>query len=928
MPVRARNRRCGGSFRWALVTVAAMLSSALVVSGPAGAANTASEFLTAPADQFSTQSSGGVRPFAGDDRYETAVLLAERFAHELGGLGAVSTVILVSGAGLADGLSAAGLAGQHQAPILLTPPDALGADAAGFIDRYDVSTVIAVGGIGVISDRVLRDVASLAAEPTVRRVAGTNRYATAAAVASELHSDAAWCGKDGSAALLLNGSDELLADAGALSSLAYARSLPIVLTGRDELPEVTARYLRSERIDRVVILGGTSAVSDAVISPLLAAGVDDVTRVAVGPVGTADAAAALLMTHTCADELQPSKNLVALAGRRAALDAVVAGPLLGTGLDGSGPVPLLRVDSRLSAVAHIFLARTPNEIDGRKNHVQIVAIGGPDAVAQTAVDSAVHAAASARALTATITATAGESKLRVSYSENLEVDRDRFVGKLRDLLYVNDFPAWIAGQPTVTSATADPCEMFSSLDVTLHRELEAGDRIELLEADGWYSTNGDLRTIRGAAYIVPEPRLQLGAPRVTLIALPGAAELWVSVKASQYSDPERDAEDGITLHERRIRVVAHDGSTVVAGDPVRLRLDRFLGTALYSFPLSTADGRYALAPQDRLIALSGLAVNEHRQRSRGRAVVVSAPPAPLSVTAVRVGPPNPGVDDSERTTRPAEIPEISRRSRASLGAELNVVAKWSGVAAGAAGNAWRIHSTRADTPAGSPGDGVPATQVWVDPSRHQIIIRHINAPAGEQREQTYGELAELLNSNLAFSRHFIAELREPCGGDENVVDLDEEGLIGDAIFSGGISSASFLVTFNDYVEAYLPGGSTVIGADAAGELIDDILGGLIDDYGSSAPDVPADRVEVVAPVPAKEMLFRFTTEDPDHAIGQTIALRGNRIDIGERVAASYQPDDPSTDDIDEGFNTGRALFAVPSSDSRLLNDMEKGRNSG
>jgi len=910
--------------------VVGMLSLPMVGSGTAGAANTASELLVDSDERVLVASQDGIRPFAGDDRYETAVLLAEQFAQRRGGLGAVSTMILVSGESLADGLAAAGLAGQEQAPVLLTPRDTLPDAVADFVDRHDISHVIAVGGADAVSDRVLSNIASLGSSPTVRRLAGEDRYATAAAVASQLHSEAAWCGTGGAAAVLVHGGDEHLADIAGLGVLAFARGLPIVLTRSDELPLATARYLREHRIDRVVIVGPTSVVSDDVISPILATGVDEVTREAAGPAATTQAAIAKLMTETCRYELNPSPSIVALAGRRAAIDAVAAAPLLAVGVDDSGPVPLLLADGPLPPAVRSFFSRTPQEVDGQKNHLLVLAIGGNRAIDEATMSAAVSAASSARPLTARISAEAGERTLRISYSESLHVDVPRFYGRVRDLLYVDDFPAWITELELSPSITSDPCGRFAAIDVTLSDEIEAGDVIQLESAEDWYSTNGDQREIRGVAYEVPELRPSLRRPAVEVIAQPGASTLWVSVHADEYGDPRIDPDVAITVNSRPVRVLADDGTVVLVGQPTALRLDRFLATRLYSIPLRTGVGDYALAPGDLVTVRHSLAVDASGQRSGVRRVTVAEPDRRLGIAAVRVGPPNPGVDESVRTLRPEEISEISQRAQASLGDSLYIVARWSGAAAGASGNAWEIYSTRSDTVAGAPVGEPPDTQVWVDTSNKLITIRHINAPAGTERDQTYDELVQALNSNQAFSQHFIAELTDPCEGDDEVVDLDEDGLIGDSSFSGGISSISFLVTFNDYVRQFETDGTTVVGsgAGASGELVDDVLGALIPDYQEAPTVYPADRVELAAPVPGKEVLFRFTTRDPEHTIAQQINIRRKVIAIREGIASGYRDDDIATDDIDESTNAGRRLFAVVSRDPRLLTDLPSGANAG
>ena len=790
--------------------------------------------------------------------------------------------------------------------------------------------MIALGGAGAISDRVLAELAALDANPTVQRVGDADRYATAAAVASELDLLTSWCGLDGTAAVLMNGDDANLAKVVGVGPVAFAQELPILLTRSNELPAPTVEFLRQRRIDRVVILGGKTVVSDDLISPLLELGVDEVTRFASTSAGISESAMAQLVSVTCRHELRPTQDFVALVGRDSTMDAVAAAPLLSAGLDDSGPVPVVLASDPMPSASRSVLARTPREINGLKHHLLVVGIGGLRAIDEATMSAAIRAAASGRTLTARISATVGSDTLRVSFSESLNVDFPRFSARIRDLLHVNDVFASIASQELVSSVTSDPCGRFAGLNVKLHHELEAGDVIRLDSLEDWYATNADRRQIRGATYTVPEPRPSFRRPSIEVIALPGETRLWVSVTASEYRDPESGPDGGITINSGRITVVAADGSGVAVGRADNERLDRFLGTALYSMQLRSGGNPYTLTQDDRIIFRRGVATNASDRQSAAGAKRAAEVTKRLGVTSVRAGPPNPGVDDSIRTTRPEEIATVSKRAQTSLGDSLFIVGKWSGSAAGAAGNSWTIHSIRADTALTTPGtmdtdNDSPDTQVWVDPKNHIISIRHINAPEGEAREQTYGELAQFLNSNRDFSRHFFAELEDPCEGAMEVVDLDEEGFIDTAEFSGGISSVSFLVTFDEYVKEYVTDGTTVIDTDAGapGELVDDILSGLIPDYEDTPTDYPADQIEVAAPVPGKNLVFRFTTQDPEHTIGQMVSIRNKRIDIREGIAEGYRADDESTADIDESVNAARALFALSSRDSRLVSGLPR-----
>jgi putative cell wall-binding protein len=89
------------------------------------------------------------------------------------------------------------------------------------------------------------------------RLAGQDRYGTAAAVALDTFDEA-------TTAVIASGRDENLADALTGSYLAGQEQAPILLVDRDTVPAVTRSALQELGVERVVILGQTGAVSQAV----------------------------------------------------------------------------------------------------------------------------------------------------------------------------------------------------------------------------------------------------------------------------------------------------------------------------------------------------------------------------------------------------------------------------------------------------------------------------------------------------------------------------------------------------------------------------------------------------------------------------------------------------------------------------------------
>ena len=124
-----------------------------------------------------------VQRIAGADRYETARKIAEFAAPSQ-----VSQVYLATGANFADAIAAAPRV-IASTPILLTPKAALGADASAFLsERLPAnSPVVILGGTAAVSQTVQDDLEALRFNP--RRIAGADRYSTAALIAGESLTD-------------------------------------------------------------------------------------------------------------------------------------------------------------------------------------------------------------------------------------------------------------------------------------------------------------------------------------------------------------------------------------------------------------------------------------------------------------------------------------------------------------------------------------------------------------------------------------------------------------------------------------------------------------------------------------------------------------------------------------------------------------------
>ncbi len=191
----------------------------------------------------------------GADRIATAVA-ASRLAFPNG----ASTAIVATALNWPDALGGSALAGVLDAPILLTLPTQLSPAVAAEIERLGATRVIVLGGTGAVSASVTASLAGVDGGPTVQRIAGADRYATAYMIADE--TIAAQGGAyDGGAFVATGGG---FPDALGASPIAAAMGWPIYLAHPAvDGSAALAAGMAADGTSNVFILGGTGAVSDA-----------------------------------------------------------------------------------------------------------------------------------------------------------------------------------------------------------------------------------------------------------------------------------------------------------------------------------------------------------------------------------------------------------------------------------------------------------------------------------------------------------------------------------------------------------------------------------------------------------------------------------------------------------------------------------------
>jgi len=193
----------------------------------------------------------------GQTRYETAKVIAEYYAS-----GKVKNVILSTGNGFADALSASVLAQEKEAPILLVDTSIDSSkDAFDYVIQHldSTGTVYIIGGSGIIGTEFETKLYDLGFQRVVR-IAGQDSYDTSCKIASSLN--------EITISTVVISSGEQYSDALSISSFAANKGWPILLSPHDALPQEMKDFLLEKKPLKVYITGGVGVISDNVKSEI------------------------------------------------------------------------------------------------------------------------------------------------------------------------------------------------------------------------------------------------------------------------------------------------------------------------------------------------------------------------------------------------------------------------------------------------------------------------------------------------------------------------------------------------------------------------------------------------------------------------------------------------------------------------------------
>lgn len=185
-----------------------------------------------------------VQRIGGENRFETAANIAANLG------GDPEKAVVVNGRNFPDALAVSSYAAKMKYPILLT--DAENLPAASTKALKEIDSAIVAGGENAVSENVFKKLKN------AERVAGKDRYATAAEVAKKLNPS--------NKVFIATGTT--FADALTGSVLASKHEASMLLVKKTAVPSATKNAIEALKADDFTILGGKEAVGEEVVNEL------------------------------------------------------------------------------------------------------------------------------------------------------------------------------------------------------------------------------------------------------------------------------------------------------------------------------------------------------------------------------------------------------------------------------------------------------------------------------------------------------------------------------------------------------------------------------------------------------------------------------------------------------------------------------------
>lgn len=279
--------------------------------------------------------SASVSRIAGSDRYATAAAVS---ASEFDP--GVPVAYVATGSNFPDALAGGAAAAHAGGPMLLVARDSIPAATKIELNRLQPKQIVVLGGPGTVSDVVKADLDAYTVG-SVRRIAGASRYETAALISHDTFAAPV------PVAYVATGGG--FPDALAGVPVSGAKGGPVLLVSPDGVPAATASELARLHPGRIVILGASGVVSNAIATTL--AGYAPVSRLA----GSDRYATAVAISKASFS----SASVVFVATGTTFPDALGGGPVAGLS---AGPLLLVPSTTLPSNVATELQRLNPDKV--------------------------------------------------------------------------------------------------------------------------------------------------------------------------------------------------------------------------------------------------------------------------------------------------------------------------------------------------------------------------------------------------------------------------------------------------------------------------------------------------------------------------------------------------------------------------------------
>lgn len=299
--------------------------------------------------QIYTCRTAQISRISGSNRYTSAAQIAATYP------AGVPVAYLATGENFPDALGASALAGHQDAPVLLTRPASLPEATRAQLDRLRPQRLVVLGGTTAVSAEVERLASAYAG--STRRITGEGRYEVSAGIAASYPPGLR-------TAFVVSGRN--FPDALSVGALAGTQGMPVLLTPPTGVHPATAAALDRLAPQRIVIVGGPSAVSGEVERALRSYTTGPVTRI------TGDDR--YRVSGTIASQFPAGLSRVYVATGASFPDALVGAARAGSQ---GVPVVLTRPTALPDAALQALQALRP---------VRGVVLGGPDAVNSVVMD--------------------------------------------------------------------------------------------------------------------------------------------------------------------------------------------------------------------------------------------------------------------------------------------------------------------------------------------------------------------------------------------------------------------------------------------------------------------------------------------------------------------------------------------------------------